>query len=41
MAVYCGAFNVTNNPVATNAVNVRLWAIKTGNLHATLPLPHD
>jgi hypothetical protein len=34
--VYCSAFDK-----ATNAVNVRLWAIKTGNLHATLPLPHD
>jgi hypothetical protein len=34
--VFCGA-----GPEATNAVNVRLWAIKTGNLHATLPLPND
>lgn len=34
--VFCGA-----GPNATNAVNVRLWAIKTGNLHATLPLPND
>ena len=34
--VDCSAFST-----ATNAVNVRLWAIKTANLHATLPLPHD
>jgi hypothetical protein len=34
--VYCSAFDK-----ATNAVNVRLWAIKTGSLHATLPLPND
>jgi hypothetical protein len=34
--VFCGADNT-----ATTAVNIRLWAIKTGNLHATLPLPHD
>jgi Collagen triple helix repeat (20 copies) len=34
--VFCGAFDK-----ATNAVNVRLWAIRTGNLHATLPLPND
>ena len=26
---------------AVNAANTRLWAIKTGNLHATLPFPLD
>ena len=34
--LFCSA-----GPFATNAVNVRLWAIKTGDLHATLPLPLD
>ena len=37
--VFCSTFNTGTG--AVNAVNVRLWAIKTGNLHATLPLPHD
>ncbi len=34
--VFCGA-----GLQGTNAVNVRLWAIKTRSLHATLPLPND
>jgi hypothetical protein len=34
--VFCSAFDK-----ATTAINVRPWAIKTGSLHATLPLPHD
>jgi hypothetical protein len=34
--VFCNAFDK-----ATIAFNVRLWAIKTGSLHATLPLPRD
>jgi hypothetical protein len=33
--VFCSA------AVETNTVNTRLWAIRTGNLHATLPLPLD
>jgi hypothetical protein len=36
VGVFCHALST-----ATNAVNVRLWAIRTGSLHATLPLPHD
>jgi hypothetical protein len=34
--LFCGADNT-----ATGADDVRLWAIKTGNLHAILPLPSD
>jgi hypothetical protein len=30
-----------NSTADANAMNVRLWAIKTGNLHANLPLPID
>jgi hypothetical protein len=29
------------SPNAANFTDARLWAIKTGSLHATLPLPHD
>jgi hypothetical protein len=30
-----------NGSNASTAVDGRVWAIKTGNLHATLPVPHD
>jgi collagen triple helix repeat protein len=39
--VSCSVANASNTPEATNAYNIRLWAIKPGNLHAVLPLPND
>ncbi len=37
--VICTTFDTATS--TAGAANVRLWAIKTGTLHATLPLPHD
>jgi hypothetical protein len=37
------SLQLVSGPVtfSTTAVDTRLWAIKTSNLHATLPLPND